>query len=198
MPPAERRAPSAECREPSAEIRAWSPARWSIALPASHRFPMAKYQLVRDGIVSAGLLPAPAIREPDRISRDALGPQGCDQLVERVAAAIRGVPLPLPPATGLPHVFSEGLVWRLEPPAPFKALCEADSFESMRRQRIKSASLRFGNQVGDLLVEDHAERVAAGGSWRGAVKPLEGRESPPQRPRSRHQIPSARPAIVSS
>ena len=34
---------------------------------------MAKYQLVRDGIVSAGLLPAPAIREPDRISRDALG-----------------------------------------------------------------------------------------------------------------------------
>ena len=34
---------------------------------------MGKYQMVRDGIVSAGLLGAEAIHEPDRVSRDALG-----------------------------------------------------------------------------------------------------------------------------
>jgi len=57
---------------PSAELRAWSSARWSIALPAAHRFPMGKYQLIRDGVVSAGLLPADGIHEPERISRDSL------------------------------------------------------------------------------------------------------------------------------
>ncbi len=34
---------------------------------------MGKYQLVRDGIISAGLLGAEAIHEPERVSRDALG-----------------------------------------------------------------------------------------------------------------------------
>ena len=55
-----------------APLRAWSSARWSIPLPANHRFPIAKYQMVRDGIIAAGLLPAEAICEPDRISRDAV------------------------------------------------------------------------------------------------------------------------------
>lgn len=56
----------------NAELRAWSSARWSIPLPAGHRFPMGKYQLVRDGIVAAGLLAARAIGEPERVSRDGL------------------------------------------------------------------------------------------------------------------------------
>ena len=67
------------------------------------------------------------------ISRDALGPQGCDQLVDRVTTAIRSVPLPLPPTVGVPHVFSEGLVWRLQPQAPFKALYEAVGQASGRK-----------------------------------------------------------------
>lgn len=43
-----------------------------MVLPVGHRFPMGKYQMVRDGVIAAGLLPAEAIREPERISRDGL------------------------------------------------------------------------------------------------------------------------------
>jgi acetoin utilization deacetylase AcuC-like enzyme len=50
-------------------VRAWSSSRFSVALPAGHRFPIAKYQAVRDGVVARGLLPADAIHEPDRVER---------------------------------------------------------------------------------------------------------------------------------
>jgi acetoin utilization deacetylase AcuC-like enzyme len=53
-------------------VRAWSSSRFSVALPAGHRFPIAKYQAVRDGVVMRGLLAADAIHEPDRVERTAL------------------------------------------------------------------------------------------------------------------------------
>jgi len=53
-------------------VRAWSSSRFSVALPAGHRFPIAKYQAVRDGVVARGLLPADAVHEPDRVERTAL------------------------------------------------------------------------------------------------------------------------------
>jgi len=53
-------------------VRAWSSARFSVALPPGHRFPIAKYQAVRDGVVARGLLPDDAIHEPDRVERTAL------------------------------------------------------------------------------------------------------------------------------
>ena len=53
-------------------MRAWSSSRFSVALPAGHRFPIAKYQAVRDGVVARGLLPADAVHEPDRVERTAL------------------------------------------------------------------------------------------------------------------------------
>jgi acetoin utilization deacetylase AcuC-like enzyme len=53
-------------------VRAWSSSRFSVALPAGHRVPIAKYQAVRDGVVTRGLLPAEAIHEPDRVERTAL------------------------------------------------------------------------------------------------------------------------------
>lgn len=53
-------------------MRAWSSSRFSVALPPGHRFPIAKYQAVRDGVVARGLLPADAIHEPDRVERTAL------------------------------------------------------------------------------------------------------------------------------
>lgn len=53
-------------------MRAWSSARFSVALPPGHRFPIAKYQAVRDGVVARGLLPDDAIHEPDRVERTAL------------------------------------------------------------------------------------------------------------------------------
>lgn len=53
-------------------MRAWSSARFSIPLPAGHRFPIQKYALVRDTIVRRGLLPPEAIEEPHAASRDDL------------------------------------------------------------------------------------------------------------------------------
>lgn len=45
-------------------MRAWSSARFGVPLPAGHRFPIAKYGLIRDGMVARGLLAAHAIAEP--------------------------------------------------------------------------------------------------------------------------------------
>ena len=53
-------------------MRAWSSARFTIALPDGHRFPIAKYQRIRDEIVARGLLTPSAIEEPDRAERWAL------------------------------------------------------------------------------------------------------------------------------
>lgn len=54
-------------------MRAWSSARFSIALPDGHRFPIAKYAAIRDGVVTRGILPPEAIAEPERVERWALG-----------------------------------------------------------------------------------------------------------------------------
>ena len=95
--------PSAEPRVPSAELRAWSPARWSIALPVGHRFPMGKYQMVRDGIISAGLLRAESIHEPELVSRDSVALVHEAQYIEAVldgtltAADVRRLGFPWSP-----------------------------------------------------------------------------------------------------
>lgn len=44
--------------------RAWTSARFTVPLPDGHRFPIAKYPAIRDGVVARGLLPAAAIEEP--------------------------------------------------------------------------------------------------------------------------------------
>jgi acetoin utilization deacetylase AcuC-like enzyme len=49
-------------------VRAWSTARFSIPLPEGHRFPMAKYAMIRDGAIARGLLSADQVEEPDRAS----------------------------------------------------------------------------------------------------------------------------------
>lgn len=53
-------------------LRAWSSARWTVPLPAGHRFPIAKYALIRDTVVASCALPAQAIEEPERVSVEAL------------------------------------------------------------------------------------------------------------------------------
>lgn len=45
-------------------MRAWSSARFTVPLPDGHRFPIAKYAMVRDTIVRLGLLAPEAIEEP--------------------------------------------------------------------------------------------------------------------------------------
>ena len=43
-----------------------------MPLPAGHRFPIAKYPAIREGIIARGLLPPGALHEPDRCPRTAL------------------------------------------------------------------------------------------------------------------------------
>ena len=50
-------------------FRAWSSARFTVPLPSGHRFPIAKYAMVRDAVVRRGLLPPEAIEEPGEVRR---------------------------------------------------------------------------------------------------------------------------------
>jgi acetoin utilization deacetylase AcuC-like enzyme len=53
-------------------LRAWSSARYVIPLPEGHRFPIAKYAMVRDRVVDSGLVARENMHEPARASLDAL------------------------------------------------------------------------------------------------------------------------------
>ena len=53
-------------------LRAWSSARWTVPLPPGHRFPIAKYALIRDAVVASGTLSPGAIADPERVSIEAL------------------------------------------------------------------------------------------------------------------------------
>jgi acetoin utilization deacetylase AcuC-like enzyme len=53
-------------------MRAWSPAGFAVPLPDGHRFPIAKYALVRDTIVRLGLLPPEGIEEPGAVATEDL------------------------------------------------------------------------------------------------------------------------------
>ena len=53
-------------------MRAWTSARFSVPLPPGHRFPMAKYALIAEGVVARGIVPRERLREPSRASREAL------------------------------------------------------------------------------------------------------------------------------
>lgn len=50
----------------------WSSARFAIPLPPEHRFPTAKYSMLRDEVVNRGLVSRGAIREPERAGWDDL------------------------------------------------------------------------------------------------------------------------------
>lgn len=45
-------------------MRAWSSARFGVPLPAGHRFPIAKYPAIRDGVLARGLVAT--VEEPER------------------------------------------------------------------------------------------------------------------------------------
>lgn len=44
-----------------------------MQLPEGHRFPIAKYAAIREGVIARALLPATALAEPDRCERSSLG-----------------------------------------------------------------------------------------------------------------------------
>ncbi|MGZ8492486.1 MAG: histone deacetylase family protein [Gemmatirosa sp.] len=53
-------------------LHLWSSAAYAIALPDGHRFPMAKYALLRDGALAEGLVPAERLHDPPRVAVDDL------------------------------------------------------------------------------------------------------------------------------
>ena len=53
-------------------MRAWTTARWAIPLPEGHRFPMAKYALIAEAVVSRGFVSRDALQEPERAPREAV------------------------------------------------------------------------------------------------------------------------------
>jgi acetoin utilization deacetylase AcuC-like enzyme len=50
----------------------WTSARYSFPLPAGHRFPIAKYERLREQVLTEGIVGPDAIREPERATREAL------------------------------------------------------------------------------------------------------------------------------
>ena len=51
-------------------LHLWSSSKYAIELPDGHRFPMSKYQLLREGVLSEGLVPPERVHDPQRVSRD--------------------------------------------------------------------------------------------------------------------------------
>lgn len=47
-------------------LHCWTSARYTIALPDGHRFPIAKYALLRDAVIASGLVEPSALHEPAR------------------------------------------------------------------------------------------------------------------------------------
>jgi acetoin utilization deacetylase AcuC-like enzyme len=71
-------------------MRAWSPARFTVPLPEGHRFPIAKYQRIRDGVIERGLLEPSEVEEPDRVERWALGLVHVPSYVESIMEGTLG------------------------------------------------------------------------------------------------------------
>jgi len=47
-------------------LLAWSSDSYTVPLPAGHRFPMAKYRLVKERVIDDGIIPACRVLEPER------------------------------------------------------------------------------------------------------------------------------------
>lgn len=53
-------------------MHVWSSARYTFPLPAGHRFPIAKYELLRERVIAEGIVPRERVHDPARVSRDDL------------------------------------------------------------------------------------------------------------------------------
>jgi len=50
----------------------WSSSRYTFPLPEGHRFPVAKYAMLREAVIAEGIVPADRVLDPDRASDAAL------------------------------------------------------------------------------------------------------------------------------
>lgn len=53
-------------------LHLWTSARYTFPLPADHRFPIAKYEALRQRVVAGGIVPPNQLHEPRRVEREAL------------------------------------------------------------------------------------------------------------------------------
>jgi len=65
-------------------LHCWTSARYAITLPPGHRFPIAKYALLRDAVLRSGLVDPENVHEPERVSVDALRLVHTDRYVRAV------------------------------------------------------------------------------------------------------------------
>ena len=65
-------------------LHCWTSARYTIPLPTHHRFPIAKYALLRDAVIASGLVPPAHMHEPDRAPIQSLRLVHTERYVEAV------------------------------------------------------------------------------------------------------------------
>jgi acetoin utilization deacetylase AcuC-like enzyme len=53
-------------------LHAWSSAKYTFPLPEGHRFPIAKYALLRERVLAEGIVSGESMHDPSRVSRDDL------------------------------------------------------------------------------------------------------------------------------
>jgi acetoin utilization deacetylase AcuC-like enzyme len=53
-------------------LSVWSSARYVFPLPGGHRFPVAKYALLREAVIAEEIVPAERVHDPDRAGEEAL------------------------------------------------------------------------------------------------------------------------------
>lgn len=67
-------------------LQCWSSAKYAIPLPDGHRFPMAKYELLREGLLTLGIVAPEHMHEPPRTTLDDLLRVHTRAYVEQVTA----------------------------------------------------------------------------------------------------------------
>jgi len=67
-------------------LHAWSSAKYTFPLPDGHRFPIAKYALLRERVLADGIVPADCMHDPVRVSRDDLLLVHTTDYVDRLTA----------------------------------------------------------------------------------------------------------------
>jgi len=65
-------------------LHCWTSARYTIPLPEGHRFPIAKYAMLRDAVLASGIVEPSNVHEPERASREALRLVHTDRYIDGV------------------------------------------------------------------------------------------------------------------
>ena len=85
-------------------LTVWSSSRYTFPLPEGHRFPVAKYAMLREAVIAEGIVPADHVLDPPRATDDAVALVHTPEYVRRFcdgtldAAELRRLGFPWSPA----------------------------------------------------------------------------------------------------